>query len=557
MSSNYINASEAENRQGKPRKRKKPVDLKSLRGKARPTAWLRGLISPIDFGVKIGTIGPRMEPITKPVHCNTNDEIVGAFRDGDWGRIERLSNPKLDDHWGGRKTYYYTSDGSTKNRYILVNIDIDCHAHGTRRGAAEAAEHLASDFFPGLYHEPSTHEEGRHGYFILDKGDLEASHVKAILKDLERALDGYLQAQGFDIEVCEIKGLPPVVTWGDDGRISNYTAGILAKIPRQVDRFDEWKRTTVLDQFQIRRQIAKLRSMTPKVNPTPSVASVEKITAMVESTPSRSKAAGSIGGKLIGEEELAQLVGDGRYRRVAAALMGSHVLKTSGRSVVTTEDVAAFLLLLKFFTDRMNADGTLPVKRFEALWTGLYEAGDLERAFDCHRFKKIRDYLSDLGLIGWEDSTFIVPRIDEAGRRRKGRACKWKAGQVLMDVLDWEQERSEGDEPEEHVFKEPTVVKADEGGRGEASLVGTDPEGQPPGSQEGRRGEAPFVGTDESAFPTLPDPISLTIRSLSFAANDLRVRPVESIPCKPWRLSPDEVTILIPCFEESIRLLAA
>ena len=548
---NRIYATEIENKADERRKRRKSVDLKSLQRKSRPTAWLRSLISPIDFGVKVRTTGPRMEPVIKPVHCNTNDEIVGAFRDGDWHRIERLSNPMLDDHWGGRKTYYYTSDGSTKNRYILVNIDIDCHAHGTRRGAAEAAEHLASDFFPGLYHEPSTHEEGRHGYFILDKGDLEASHVKALLKELERALDGYLQTQGFDIELCEIKGLPPVVTWGDDGRISNYTAGVLAKIPRQVDRFDEWKRTIVLDQFQLRRLIAKLRSLTPQT------ASPEAVAVPAEPRPALTKVSGSIGGKLISEDELAQVAEDGHYRKVAAALMESHVLKTSGRSVVTPEDVAAFLLLLKFFTDRMNADGTLPVKRFDALWTGLYEAGDLERAFDCHRFKKIRDYLSDLGLIDWEDSTFIVPRIDEAGRRRKGRACKWKAGQVLMDVLDWEQERSEGDEPEEHVFEEPTVVKADEGGRGEASLVGTDFEGQPPGSQEGRRGEAPFVGTDESAFPTLPDPISLTIRSLSFAANDLRVRPVESIPCEPWRISPDEVTILIPCFEESIRLLAA
>lgn len=537
-----IKASEPRNPRENPRKTGRPLTLQALRNQTRPTAWLRGLISPLDFGVKIGTIGPRTEPITKPVHCNTNAEIVGAFRDGDWGRIERLSNPMLDDHWDGRKTYYYTCNGSTRNRFALANIDIDCHARGTRRGAAGAAEHLADAFFPDLYHEPSTHEEGRHGYFILDKGDLEASHVKALLKDLERALDGYLQAQGFDIELCEIKGLPPVVTWGDDGRISNYTAGILAKIPRQVDRFDEWRRTTVLDQFQVRRLTAKLRSLTPQANSTPSGVAVEHI-VRGEPSPSGSKVSGSIGGTLIDDEELAQLVGDGRYRRVAATLMDTHVLMTSGRSVVTAEDVAAFLLLLKFFTDRMNADGTLPVRRFEGLWTGLYEAGDVGRSFDCHRFKAIRDYLSDLGLIDWEDSTFIVPRIDESGKKRKGRACKWKAGRALMDMLDWEQ----GDDDAE----------VDEGRRGEASFVGTDPEGPSPGGREGRRGGAPFVGTDESAFTTLPDFIAPTIRSLSFVPHDLRVRPVESIPCESWRLSPDEVTLLIPCFEDSIRLLAA
>ena len=524
----HLNPPQAEFRRGKPRKQK-PVTLQALRNQARPTAWLRGLISPLDFGVKVRTIGPKMEVVNKPVHCNTNAEIVGAFRDGDWGRIERLSNPMLDDHWDGRKTYYYACNGWTRNRFALANIDIDCHAHGTRRGAAGAADHLADGFLPGLYHEPSTHEEGRHGYFILDKGDLEASHVKALLKDLERALDGYLQAQGFDIELCEIKGQPPVVSWDEDGRISNYTAGILAKIPRQVDRFDEWKRTTVLDQFQIRRLIAKLRSLTPQT------AATEVVAVPTESRPALTKVSGSIGGKLIGDEELAQLAEDGRYRRVAMTLMDTHILKTSGRSVVTADDVAAFLLLLKFFTDRMNADGTLPVRRFEALWTGLYEAGDVGRSFDCHRFKAIRDYLSNLGLIDWEDETYVVPRIDESGRRRKGRACKWKAGRALMDMLDWQQEQVEGDEPEENVLEEPAVAE----------------------SVEGWRGEAPFVGTDESAFPTLPDVIALSIRSLSFVPHDLRVRPVESIPCDPWRLSPEEVTLLIPDFEESIRLLAA
>ena len=63
----------------------------------------------------------------------------------------------------------------------------------------------------------------------------------------------------------------------------------------------------------------------------------------------------------------------------------------------------------------------LPVRRFEGLWTGLYEAGDVGRAFDCHRFKAIRDYLSDLGLIDWEDHTFVVPRIDDTGQMQGQR----------------------------------------------------------------------------------------------------------------------------------------
>jgi hypothetical protein len=55
--STHIYAAEIEKKTKKPRKRRKPVDLKSLQNKSRPTAWLRSLISPIDFGVKIKMLG--------------------------------------------------------------------------------------------------------------------------------------------------------------------------------------------------------------------------------------------------------------------------------------------------------------------------------------------------------------------------------------------------------------------------------------------------------------------------------------------------------------------
>lgn len=490
-----IKKSQAQGFPKKSRKPRRPLTLQALHGMKRPTVWLRSLISPLDFGVKATKIGAAGERVTKPVHCNTNAEVQDAFRHGDWHRIERLSNPMLDDHWDGRRTYYYTCNGSTRHRHVLVNIDIDCHASGSPRGAAGAAEHLGGEFFPDLYHEPSTHEEGRHGYFILDKGDLGAGAVKTLLKELERALNGYLLAQGFDIELCEIKGLPPVVSWGEDDMISNYTSGILAKIPRQVDRFEEWKGTTVINEFRLRKLITKLRSLTPEVTRTPSAATTES-----NPPAARPKVSGSIGGKLVGEEELAQFAEEGHYRRVAVALMETHVLKTSGRSVVTAEDVAAFLLLLKFFTNRMNADGTLPVKRFEGLWTGLYEAGDVGRAFDCHRFKTIRDYLSDLGLIDWVDNNYVVPRIDETGKMRKGRACKWKAGRVLMDMLAWEGGRRGGEESGEIGHDE--VVDDDdvqEGEEDEAPFGGTGLDDPPPGGHEEGRGEASLVGTGDSS----------------------------------------------------------
>ena len=164
----------------------------------------------------------------------------------------------------GEETFYFTAAGSSRCNEILVNLDIDCHGSGSERGAFEAAEYLKATFFPGLYHEPSTNGRGRHGYLILDKFGLNAEGVKDLLKGLERRLNDHLLAKGFDIELFEIKGLPPVLTWGDDGEVTNYTAGVLAKIPREVRRFEEWKKTTVLNDRDVRRLMSRLRPTAPE-----------------------------------------------------------------------------------------------------------------------------------------------------------------------------------------------------------------------------------------------------------------------------------------------------
>ena len=338
----------------------------------------------------------------------------------------------------------------------------DCHGSGSERGAFEAAEYLKATFFPGFYYEPSTNGRGRHGYLIFDKFGLNAEGVKELLKGLERRLNEHLLSEGFDIELFEIKGLPPVLTWGNKNEVTNYTAGVLAKIPREVRRFEEWKRTTVVNDRDVRRLMSNLRPKAPaEVSVTP-----KRTPAKAKAIENRAK--GSMTGKMIVEGESEQIAEGGHYLNVAATLLGTHTLKTSGRTVVTAEDVAIFLACLKFFTGRMNADGTLPTRRFEGLWSALYEAGDVGRAFDCHRFKAIRDYLSDLGLLVWEDTTFVAPTKDHQGRRFNGRACKWKANEMLMAMLGWQKVE---------VQVETTQVmdiQGEEEGEGEASLVGTE-----------------------------------------------------------------------------------
>ncbi len=171
----------------------------------------------------------------------------------------------------------------------------------------------------------------------------------------------------------------------------------------------------------------------------PVVEDVKK-SAIGEQTAGR-EVVGSISGNVISQEELDKI--SGHYHDLAAALLNSHEIRTAGRSVVTNEDVAIFLMLLRFFSLNMNADGSLPVERWKKMWQALFEAGDIGRAFCPQRFKVIRDHLSSLGLLDWKDQTYCLGGYDQEGEYHKGRACKWQASDWLMEMLEEpaEQER--------------------------------------------------------------------------------------------------------------------
>ncbi len=73
----------------------------------------------------------------------------------------------------------------------------------------------------------------------------------------------------------------------------------------------------------------------------------------------------------------------------------------------------------------MNADGSMPVMRVKAVWDAAYRAGDTSRGFSFRRFAAIRDMLSDMGLLAWEDETYSF-----------GKACKWRASKELMGMIE-------------------------------------------------------------------------------------------------------------------------
>jgi hypothetical protein len=366
--------------------------------------WLRDKVFAHVYGEKVGdNVYPSM----------TKEAFVGFYNQRRFGK--RLPNYKLQDHFDRLKTYYYFSSPNKTAEYALVMIDVDVlktRMLGSPEGARKFAAYLRT-LFPNLYVEVSTGGKGQHGYLLVRKRGYCAEEVKAALKHLELWLRQ--RAKGYDIEVVEVKGAPPVVKYGDRGLIESITYGSFAKLPRDASRFSEWAGTTTLT-------VAELLAL-PLVE--------EKVAAEGEKVKEGKRPrppSGSVSGKNISQEELDLMPTWERFFRQARkdkALYG-------GRWAVTETDFAQAVVLMRFFTENPNADGSLPQRRAQELWTALYEAGDFLRPWNHHRWKAIRDWLSEMGWLEWQDHRY------QAGTGRgDGRACRWRLHDGFVQNLDW------------------------------------------------------------------------------------------------------------------------
>ena len=408
--------------------------------------WIRERTSPYCFGVKAKA--------GNPAHCNKNDNILYQFqclKMGWYGRrLCRLKNKDMADHFAGKKTYYFTADGRSSVPEVLVNIDVDCHGSGSLKGAIAFAEHLRGTKFPNLYYETSTNGNGAHGYIVVEKGNLGDEGLNGALVVLDRWLKAELEKGDWDVENVEIKAHCPEFTWGKEKyELKGYKSGQLAKLPREaLTRADELRGTTKVAVDDLRRlQVPlvqpesedsvvcmKKKSATKKpVVSVPESENWEAGSSAVLAKPGKTRS-GSISGRHFGDDELSKLK-DG-YLPLSRELLAGEVLIAKGRRIVTEEDMAIFLMLLRFFSNNMNADGSLPVARWREMWSALFGASDVGRAWCHHRFATMRNFLSDRSLIAWDDEDFFIGVLDDDGRFVPGKAAKWKAGEELMVMMD-------------------------------------------------------------------------------------------------------------------------
>jgi hypothetical protein len=371
--------------------------------------WLRKRTSSQNYGTKMpGGIFPALTSDQLRDWHNLGHYTVSE--DHGWTRkwLPRLSNRLYAHHMAGTSTFYFQGNGKSSDAETLFMGDIDCHKKGTLAGAIAFAQHLKETYFPELCFELSTNGNGVHFYLVLQKLGWSAKDVKAQLRVFEKWLKEEMVRAVADIEDVEVKGTPAVYEY-DHKTLVCIVSGTFAKLPRA-----DVRTTTKITMAGLANFKPTGRAFNLDVTGVGSKS--RKRRAISSSTSWRPNA--------ITTRDLADMP---TLRGVASKLGIPSVC--SGRVAVTNEDVAIFLLLLRFFTNHMPGNDALPWTRFSRFWAALYQAGDVSRAFDAKRFSAIRNHLSSFTvdeepLLLWIDPTFGI-----------GRACRWRASAKLMSLL--------------------------------------------------------------------------------------------------------------------------
>jgi hypothetical protein len=195
-------------------------------------------------------------------------------------------------------------------------------------------------------------------------------------------------------------------------------SGALAKLPRKIlDRFEEFKNTTVVsfdDIYELEEKVDKL------VIPPPRKLSIYKAKGSTSNHPISKNEVEAIGGP---------------YLEFARSWVAES-LGTSSRARVEAADLAIALPIVKLCSRKRNPDGTMPTMRIKRIWDTLFENGEVDRAFDYHRWRVIRDLVETQGGLEMIDRRFYTGFVNEAGRLIKGKAARWKMADWLIEKLD-------------------------------------------------------------------------------------------------------------------------
>lgn len=367
-------------------------------------------------------------------HAITKKTFITKYNRGEF--IRQLTKYDFQDHLDKKQTYYFV--GSV-GPYTLLMGDIDCHKKGTLQGAIQFAEYLKG-FFPNLKYEVSTNGNGVHFYVIVKKEGISPKEYKLGIKHFQSWLRYQLSLNDFDIELVEVKGSTPDLVFDQYGKLLHVTYGSLAKLPRNLDTLN----TEVVD-------LAWLSGLEfPK----------EISTTRTTHSKSNGGFCGSCSGKLFSDEELATRP---VLKELAVEFVGEGGCHMKGGRLCTEENMADYLLLLKFFYLNPNEGHYLPQSRIYSLWKALYEAGEFDSAPNNEKLTLMRNLITKKGYIHWIDDRWKPPTQDEEGNKVNGVCCRWHISKQLFEEIEKRQQEAplihseemqeiEGEEEEENIL---------------------------------------------------------------------------------------------------------
>jgi hypothetical protein len=337
-----------------------------------------------------------------------------------------ITNDMLSRHEFGYSTLYATAKPRAEEMLLCLDIDVQkSQKRGSPEGARRLVEWLKAKWFPNLYWETSRSGEGVNGYFVLRSQMKDMRMVRNHLKLLQTTLNAVAHEEGFDVEAVEVKGHPLEAFWSG-GRCTSVTQGLLYRLPRHIyENADALMNTTVLSWDEMLDIIAYHPA--PKAKPVQQ--SHEKRGVRdVRTSGSR------VGFFYMVESDVHLIQPNGHLHSWGESIVrsfgqGKGTISISSRTVVTVEDVAACLLILRFCAKHPNADGSLPWARVQSCWNSLYEHGLIKRPFNDRRYAAIRRILDRMHWIKWERREYC-PGFG---------AARWTLTKEAMELLDWEE----------------------------------------------------------------------------------------------------------------------
>lgn len=406
--------------------------------------WIRQHVSAFDHAP--GERDPKTGKI-RPKYQVGEADVLRHFQNRRAFGLGGLTNELLGRHVTGYQIRY-ASGNSYKYSHTLFCIDIDCHGRGSVEGAKRFLRYVEQRLKVQFFFELSTNKTGIHAYARLARNGESAAGINSALRTLEnwlcRACEfGQPNGQPWDISGVEIAGTCSVLQWSE-GAVVGYKAGRLMKLPmtyKDNDQREQELRDTA--EFTIAQLEALHRHILP--NHVVGLRPSNKVVGLTISGGSATsdgkdqplcrtlKREGSFSGHVIPRKEIERLTST--YFALAKRIMPESI-PAGGRQVASTEDLAILLMILASFTDKMGADKAMPSRRIAENWRVLKDEGIVSRSYQDTRVAALRNYLSDLGYIEWQDENYW--NADKPGfspQNLTGVACKYCLANKLMIEL--------------------------------------------------------------------------------------------------------------------------